>query len=72
MSVRLLSVRFSDDGTITIDWSDETMMKREGGTIHSTYFTTAALETDEQVAYWAKEMFQDIDELLGHARKLVE
>lgn len=71
MSVRLLSVRFADDGTITIDWTDEADMKKEGGTIHSTYITLAGQE-EPQVSYWARELFQDLDELLGHARRLVE
>lgn len=72
MSIRILSIRFSDSGEVTIDWVDEAVMKPTGGTIHSSYFTPEAIAKDAQVEYWTKELMQDVDELLGHVRKMLE
>jgi hypothetical protein len=71
MKIKILSVRFSDDGDVTIDWVDHGASSKDGGTIHSTYITIEG-QGDDQVEYWLKEVRQDVDELLGHARKLVE
>lgn len=69
--MRVLSVRWSDDGDITIDWADEHEMKKEGGEVHSIYVTPQGQSADEQVAYYVKELNQDVDELLGHIRKML-
>lgn len=71
-SIRILSVRFSDDGNVTIDWVDENEMDKNGGTIRSTYLTPAGVQSSPEVEYWLREFFQDVDELLGHVRKVVE
>jgi hypothetical protein len=71
MKIKLLSVRFADDGDVTIDWMDTAQSSKDGGTIHSTYVTMEG-QGAEHVEYWLRELMQDVDELLGHARKLVE
>jgi hypothetical protein len=71
-SVRILSIRFTDDGNITIDWLDENEMSKNGGTIRSTYVTPSGIAESKEVEYYVIELMQDCDELLGHARKLVE
>lgn len=71
-SIRILSVRFSDDGNVTIDWMDENEVTKNGGTIRSTYVTPSGIQGSADVEYWLREFFQDVDELLGHARKVVE
>lgn len=71
-TIRILSIRFTDDGNVTIDWLDENEMSKHGGTIRSTYVTPTGINESDQVSYWIKELMQDCDELLGHARKAVE
>lgn len=71
-SIRILSVRFTDDGNITIDWLDENEMTKVGGQIRSTYVTPTGIAESKEVSYYVTELMQDCDELLGHARKLVE
>lgn len=68
---RILAIQFSDEGNISIDWMDTSEMSPQGGTYKTTYITLSGQETDEQVAYWVKELRQDADEFLHHVLKML-
>ena len=70
MAIRISSIRFDDDdGSIIIDWLDETEQSREGGEAHQTYITQEGQQQYKHVGYYAKELREDVDELIGWFRK---
>lgn len=70
MAIRILGVRLDDeDGNIMIDWMDESEQSREGGVAYQTYITLEGQQSYGRVGYYAKELREDIDELLGWWRK---
>lgn len=69
---RIHSVRFSDEGTIAIDWEETSEIHPQGGTYKTTHVTLSGIEASEMVEYYAVELKQDADELLHHSLKMLE
>ena len=64
--MRVFSCRISDeDGSIQIEWYEESEQKPEGGVVYQTIITREALERYDRVGYYAKELEQDLEELVN-------
>lgn len=62
--MRVLSVRFEDDGTIIVDWVMEAEQTKYGGVAHSTWVSLDGQEKFDQVSYYVDEIRSDIEQLL--------
>lgn len=67
MTREVQGVSLEEDGTIIIHWADPKRQSELGGTAFQSYITVDGQESDEQVAYYAKELRQDVVELLEAA-----
>lgn len=64
--MRVFSCRISDeDGSIQVEWYEESEQKPEGGTVYQTHITREAIDRWEQVGYYAKELTEDLEELVN-------
>jgi len=64
--MRVLGVRISDeDGSLLIDWYEESEQKRTGGTTYQTIITREALDEWKHIGYYANELREDLTELVG-------
>ena len=64
--MRVMSCRISDeDGSIVIEWYEESEQKPEGGVLYQTIITREALDRYDQVGYYAKELVGDLEELVN-------
>lgn len=64
MKVQIDGVGF-DEADIQITWADAEEVTRFGGSVYLTTITEEAQEEDLQLKYWASEVRQAVDELLG-------
>jgi len=63
--MKVLGCRISDeDGSIQVEWYEETEQRPEGGTFYQTVITAEAMAQWEQVGYYAKELLGDLEELV--------
>lgn len=62
----VVQAQFDEDGGIHIQWFDTKEHNRNGGTYLTSYITKEAQEELEHVGYYAKELRQDVEELLDH------
>jgi hypothetical protein len=68
--MRILGCRLSDeDGSIVVEWFEEREQTREGGVFYQSMITLEAQENWEQVGYYAKELRQDLEELVAWHEK---
>lgn len=58
-------ISFDDDGSIVFEWVEESEVDDNGGESHQTWITPDGLGLEEELAYYAKELREDADELLG-------
>lgn len=65
MRVRIIGIRFDDEGTVYIEWAYESEQTRQGGTVRTTYITLDGQDKDEQIGYFVKELQEDASELLA-------
>ncbi len=58
--MNIIGCRFNDeDGSIVIEWYEDSDHKQEGYTIHSTVITSEGAENWKHVGYYAKELYDD-------------
>lgn len=74
--MRVLSLRISDeDGSMVVEWYNESEQKQEGGTFYQTVITREALDRWERVKYYGAEVMEDLEELVHwhtqHSKGLV-
>ena len=62
--MRVIGVRFEDDGTVVVDWVSEREQSRFGGEGHSTYITTDGQAKNDKLGYYVEELRQDAAELV--------
>lgn len=63
--MRVFGCSISDeDGSIRVEWYEESEQKPEGGTFYQTVITREAIDNWEHVGYYAKELIQDLEELV--------
>lgn len=65
----IMGVTFTEDGGVSIDWSDDSEQSPEGGTVHSTYISQWGQQQYPHVGNYADELRQDAEELLGWFQK---
>jgi hypothetical protein len=62
--IRVLGCNLMDDGTIVVEWMDEDDHKPEGSLVRQTSITARGQEDWDKVGYYAKELRQDLEELV--------
>lgn len=67
--IRVLGCQLTDDGTIIVEWMDEDDHQPEGSLVKQTSITTKGQQDWEQVGYYAKELRQDLEELVAWFEK---
>ena len=58
-------ITFDDDGSIIFDWVEESEIDDNGGESHTTWITPDGLTLADELGYYAKELRDDADEMLG-------
>lgn len=64
MTIEIQGVAF-DEEDIQITWVDTDAIGKHGGDIHLSTISDYSQNEDDQVKYWATELRQAVDELLG-------
>ncbi len=68
--MRIMACRISDeDKSMVIDWYEEAEQSPQGGTMYQTIITAAAIEDWKHVEYYAGEVYEDLEELVGWFQK---
>jgi hypothetical protein len=62
--MRLLGVRFEDDGMVIVDYLMENEQSKFGGMAHSMWVSLDAQEKYESIEYYVKELREDAASLL--------
>ena len=63
--MRILGCRISDDdNSIIIEWYEDTDQRPEGGLMYQTIISPEAYSNWERVGYYAKELMEDLEELV--------
>jgi hypothetical protein len=66
----VLGCRFSEeDQSMVIEWYDDMEQKQEGGIMYQTIITAEALQNWKHVNYYAKELHEDLQELISWTEK---
>ena len=66
VATQIVQVNFDEEAGIQIQWFDPDEHDKQGGTYHTSMVTRLAQEEVAEVNYYAKELRQDVDELLAH------
>ncbi len=63
--MKVLGCRISEeDGSIQVEWYEESEQRAEGGTFYQTVITSEAISRWERVQYYATELIEDLEELV--------
>ena len=67
--IRILGCRLDDEGSITIEWLYEHEYTPQVTEIHQTIVTSRGQEDWEHVGYYARELREDLEELVAWTEK---